>query len=290
MLSGAATWVGEHGALLGSRFQPDKLAWYAVQSITSVLSPLFAVPVLALATLGAIRHPRLLALAGLVIGGQFIFLVLWIPVLDDRFLLSSLPALVLLAGLGFAGVSPRWRPLVAGLTVLCGLWVASEFHLSFPPLPSAGWEASPGQSWQGPPLRGHGIALGDSFERRGWSRSSSTPDNRGEVRETVWAELASCRPTVVLIPEASPEAAPAGEVYWLDYRSMLASIRDRELLVDFAERCEEPGDSDLALLAAPKEGDPQACVPGDWVEVARVSASEAWDVTLWRPGELGSCP
>ena len=289
MLSGAATWLGEHGALLGSRLRPDELAWYGVQSITTVLSPLFAAPVLALALLGAIRHPRVLGFVGVLIGAQLLFLVIWIPVVDDRFLLTSLPALVLLAGLGFSALDRRWRPAVAVLAVLCGLWVASEFHLAFPPLPSSAWEATPGESWDAPPLRGWGIALGDSLEQRGWSRSSTTPDNRAEVREEVWTAVADCRPTVVLIPDAPTEAAPAGEVYWLDYRSMLASMRDRDLLIDVAERCEEPGDADLALLAAPKEGDPQACLPGDWVEVARVEASEQWDVALWRPASLGPC-
>ena len=290
MVVGAWTWLTEHGALMGARWQPSKLAWYGVQSITTVLSPLFAVPVLALAVWGAIRRPRLLTLAGLLICGQLLFLLLWIPVIDDRFLLTSLPALLVLAGVGFGALPQRWRWAAGIAAVTCGLWVASEFHLAFPPLPAAGWEATPGGSWDAPPLRGWGIALGDSVEQRGWSRRRTSADNRGEVRERLWTAVAGCRPTTVLIPDAPVEASPAGDVYWLDYRSMLASMKDRELLIDFAERCEESGQADLALLAAPKQGDPQACAPGDWVEVARIEASEDWDVTLWRPGRLGPCP
>ena len=289
MVAGAWTWVVEHGALLGSRWQPSKLTWYAVQSITTVLSPLFALPVLALAALGAVRHPRTLALAGLLIGGQLVFLLLWIPVIDERFLLTSLPALLLLAGLGFAALPDRWRLPVGVGVVVCGLWVAAEFHLAFPPLPSAGWEATPGESWDAPPLRGWGIALGDSVEQRGWSRRRTSPDDRAEVREQVWEAVARCRPATVLIPEAPTEAAPAGQIYWLDYRSMLASMDDRDLLLDFVERCEDGGEADLAILATAKGGHPRACAPGDWVEVARIPASEAWDVALWRPARLGPC-
>jgi hypothetical protein len=83
------------------------------------------------------------------------------------------------------------------------------------------------------------------------------------------------------------EAAPAGEIYWLDYRSMLASMRDPDLLLDFAEDCGDVGGADLALLAAPSEGDPEACVPGDWTEVHRTTVSDDWDVVLLRPG--GPC-
>ncbi len=284
MIGGAWTWVTEHGALLGSRWQPSKLAWYGVQAVTTVLSPLFAVPVLALAVFGAVRRPRLLTMVGILLGGQLLFLLLWIPVIDDRFLLTSLPALLVLAGVGF-GDLPRgwWWP--AGVAVAaCGLWVAAEFHLSFPPLPSTAWEASPGDGWDAPPLRGWGIALGDSVEQRGWSRARTTPDDRREVKDEVWEAVASRRPRVVLIPDAPVEAAPAGEIYWLDYRSMLASMGDPELLFDFAEGCQEAGSADLAVLAAPTEGDPEACVPSDWTEVARIRASEQWDVTIWQPG------
>jgi hypothetical protein len=287
MVGGAFEWIGDRGALMGSRWQPEKITFYGVQAVTTVLSPLLTLPVVALACFGAVRRPRTLPLVVVILGGQLLFLLLWIPVIDERFLLTSLPALLVLVGVGVAELPGRALVPVAAVSIVLGLWVASEFHLAFPPLPSSGWEAEPGDSWNAPPLRGWGIAAGDSVEQRGWSRADGTQDDRRSAREEIWDAVAACRPTTVLIPEAPVEAAPAGEIYWLDYRSMLASMRDPDLLLDFAEDCGDVGGADLALLAAPSEGDPEACVPGDWTEVHRTTVSDDWDVVLLRPG--GPC-
>ncbi|MCP4870499.1 MAG: hypothetical protein GY898_17485 [Proteobacteria bacterium] len=266
LFDGLRTWVAERGLLLGSRFSADKLVYYGVQGVTTVVSPLLTLPLVVLAVLGAFKHRAAVVLAVVSILGQLIFLVLWIPVIDERFLLTSVPALIVLAALGLEE-APRRVPVAIAVAVL-GLWVAVEFHTGLPILPATNWEAAPGATWEAPPLRGWGLAAGDSEEQRGWSRAATTQDNHDAARKELWAIVEEARPQLVLIPNAAMEASPAGELYWLDYRSMLAGMRDQELMFELDVDCGMIDEADLVIVSAGVEG---ACYPQGWQERGTVT-------------------
>lgn len=281
MFDGLGTWIQERGLLLGSRFSADKLVYYGVQGVTTVVSPLLTVPLVVLAVMGARKHRAAVLLAVVSIAGQLVFLALWIPVIDERFLLTSVPALIVLAALGLDGIERR-LPVAIGVAVL-GIWVAAEFHTGLPILPATNWEATPGTTWDAPPLRGWGLAAGDSEEQRGWSRAATTQDNRDEARDAIWAWVAAARPEFVLIPAASAEASPAGELYWLDYRSMLAGMRDAELMFELDVDCGMLEEADVVIVGDGVEG---ACRPQGWNElgVVRLAGDGGYEVrVLGRP-------
>jgi len=282
-LAGFGTWLADKGVLMGARLAGAKPVFYGVQGITAVLSPAGALIALPLAALG-LAHRRALPLTLGSSALQLLFLVGWIPVIDERFLLTSAPALLVLASLGWLRLPSRVQAPVRAAAIVLGLWVAADFHLGTPPIPGPDWEHR--LSTTVPPLRGHGLGLADSAEQRGWSRRETTPDARFALREAVFAQVLACPADVVLLPDAPPSDAPAGQFHWFDYRARYGRLYGDARRLDFVEQCDDAEQADLALLPAMGEDPPQqrACIPPDWVERARFPVGESdLRMTLWGP-------
>ncbi|MEE2829483.1 MAG: hypothetical protein VX498_09855 [Myxococcota bacterium] len=199
--------------------QPARLAWYFL-----------ALPGSLLGLLGlAMLLPLLLAWwrsgrpgAGLLVGvvaGQVALLALGLRVLDERFALTFVPALLLAAALGWSrgpGVR-RWGPWVLAV----GLLLHLEFHLA----PSGPWNQEItvfAEHEEVPPIRFRTAFLGNSFEQRGWSARADTEDPRPEGREAIWLAISDCGVSQLGVVEGLDDQ---GDAWWLRYRTRLAQVR-----------------------------------------------------------------
>lgn len=179
-------WLGAAAAQAAATDAP-RLAFYPVRLATSVLSPVGA----AVVVFGGVSWVRRGAPAAAVVAitglGHLAFLLLLVPPLDDRFLLTLAPALALMAGMGLVG-----RPRAAAVAAAALVWVSADAHLRAPldPTPALG----PGA--RAAILEGRdGVArlgLSSSIDRRGWSRSTDLVAHRGALAARVWERLGAC--------------------------------------------------------------------------------------------------
>ena len=187
--SGGTLAIGEAG--IGS------LGWYAVHGVLAVLSPIGAILLAGLAWRWWRSGRTGVGLVGAVVLGHLAFLVVMVSVLDERFLLTLAPALVLAASLGWSALpgGARQRSGVAISALLSG--VAVDMHV------------------------GPGWLTGDSVERRGWARAATTPDDEPARRAAAWRLVQDCGVQRLGVPGG---IADSGDVWWLRYRSALARL------------------------------------------------------------------
>lgn len=107
---------------------PERLSFYSANFVTAVVSPALtgALGVLTLLWL-LFRRSGALLLATIFFG-ELAFVVLTVLILDDRFLLPLLPALLISAALGWAVLGPRLRLLTAVAVSLLAFTVSWDFH------------------------------------------------------------------------------------------------------------------------------------------------------------------
>ena len=173
---------------------PAGLPWYLARIALAGLSPLGALAVAALAVPWWRADRPGVGLIGAVIVGQLAFLLIAVEVRDERFVITLLPALVLLAALGWAHRPDRsWSAAILAALAL----VAIDMH------------------------GGPGRTVEDSVERRGWATAASTPDDAPALRRATWDLVARCGATRLGIPGGITET---GDVWWLRYRAALARL------------------------------------------------------------------
>ena len=191
----------------------QRLLFYPERLITTVLSPVGALVLGGAVVRGGSTNRRALTLAGLIGAGQVAFLLLLVPIQDDRFLLTVAPGLALVAATGLAG---RMRAAAAAAMVL----VSADAHLWSPVVLGGEGDARPaamdGRAWT------PRLGMSSSVDRRGWSRSADMLDNKTEAREQLWQAVVGCGGGVV---DASERLlSPTGDLNWWTYRRTLASV------------------------------------------------------------------
>jgi hypothetical protein len=149
--------------------------------------------------------------------GSITFLLLCIPVRDERFLLPLLPLLALHAALRL-GPAPAWRALLVQVVLAL---VLLDFHRG-PPAP---WNHRILLRSDGPPpivavLRG--LATSSSIDGRGWTRADERQDSRSSLREAAWAAiLADDGVRSLAWVHDRPLIQGPGDEAWLRYESEL---------------------------------------------------------------------
>lgn len=269
-----------------SRGATVRAAFHGRQLVTAALSPALALPFLVLGLAGIRRTTAALLLT---LGLQAAFFIGTVPVLDERFASTLLPALVLLAGAGFDRLALQPQRAIAVAVVVTGLWVAADFHLGFPPVPGPDMSRADGPTG---PVSVHGLGAADSVQGRGWSRRETTPPEQAGYREAIWQAVARCGATKVLLPDAPPDRAPAGDWHWLQYRAGLARLEDGGPQRGVVESCDEAGFANAALLASASGGPPDQpeCVPSGWDRAAVLPSPDgSYEIGLWRPVDAPPC-
>ncbi len=299
---GFSSWVPVGAAQEASL--PWKLFFYVRQTIFSLFSPLLSLFILALLARWAAASRRGWQLLPVAVLTQVVFLVLIIKPLDDRFIFTAAPALIILAVIGWSTLQVRARRVVAALYIAAALLVTADFNLglNMPGLtpPRVSWEQ------QDSALPGD-LRLGqyDSTGQHGWSHASNQKSNYPAERARLWRGISRCRVELVLLSKAgAPVIDPAGDDEWLRYRSLYARVEEggRPLdLLYFDEGQHQKGrlaskGRVLGFSSAPGGGDAKPQPP---------SVDDAWQwrldrlvklkgpgrtLGIWASGDSTPCP
>ncbi len=277
-------WLGAAAAQVAVT-DGDRLAFYPARLATSVLSPVGALVVALGGAAWLLRGAPAGALVAATALGQLAFLLLLVPPLDDRFLLTVAPGLALAAGVGLAG-----RPRLSALAAVALLLVSADAHLRAPvdPTPAvnpgARSAALEGRSWV---ARG---GLSSSIDRRGWSRTTDLVAHRGALEAQLWDRLRGCGGGGVDGPEAVLLAA--GDLN----RWTLRRLRDERAGRDPAVRwLGEPGADRRArrLWVQPEPADAwggSPSPPAGWRLLEAVRDPDGGPgVTIWAPPGAPPC-
>lgn len=264
-----------------------RLAAYPAILAGQVLSPILTVATLTLAGAWAWKDRRgsgFLAMAG---AGQICFLILTVPPVSGRLLLSVTPALVLMAVLGLRSVAARLRMPLAGAWALVGLLVILDVTHGEPgPLDREITWRSAEVERVGIFARGLSIASGELTTA--WVRADDINydwEERGgsfDEREALWASLTACDAAVLLVG-ADPRGDPTPSTFF-NFRNHLASLRG-ERMFDDVTGWPDQGDaptadsSTIALLGSKVEA------PG-W-RALELPQLEPWHVLV---SDRVSCP
>ncbi len=221
----------------GRHLSLEALYWYPLHSIWSYLS----VPVAALLALLALRWlhrpDRSWPLIACTFLGHIALLFGVFSSLDERFLLSLGPVLLLPPLLAWSSLPTKPRALLGALFVGSTLWVAFDFHHSTAE-PGVGIgdnepEATTiaGRVWGEIAAERQGIGLQSATDRQwGWMRSDAQRPAYFEARELLWNELVGCGASVVLAQEELTLDG-FGEGFWWDFRRRRALL-DRDAAPD----------------------------------------------------------
>lgn len=203
-----------------------RLAFYGQRLLTTVAAPALVVPLLGVALLWARRRAPA---AGPVLLGTVpvcLFVLLAVPPLDERFLLTVVPAMGLVTGLALAAPHPAVRP-VAVLGAALAIAVAVDFHVGSP---------DPGP--ERPATTGHAVplrwGLSTSIDRRGWARSSDLPDHQDSLRQAILDVVDTCGSESVTGDDALVD--PHGDLNWWAFafeRAHLAGTGPRRVFLPF---------------------------------------------------------
>jgi len=286
---------GLEGALhhLVGSLQPitdDRLGFYPERLVASIFSPVLLAPVLLLLCYWVLRAPRGWPLVAIVVFGQWLFLLLRVRPVDDRFLLTLAPALVLAAALGWAELPRRIAHAVGCALVVVGLLVCADFHHS---------KGSTAVAAEGPGAgsdRRQRWGLNDSMDQRGWARRDAQAEDRTALREQLWQRLEACVGDYLRFPVHQPFVGDQGDLYWFEYRVLYAHLEEGQPRRRLLPLCTEapPNETQLALVSVRSGESPElpACLQGqDWqLEAVVPLGLRGRDVAVWGPAGPWACP
>jgi len=216
----------------------DSLFFYPVRLVFCVLSPMVAILVLLGCMLWLRRGALGWPLVGSLAAGHLLLLYFVIPDLDDRFLLTLAPALILAAVFGWRTLSEPLRTAAACLFVCVSIWVAWDFHHTAPqppPDPGPGEPPTPTRSALEEAidaadvltnLKGPGLQSG--VDRQwGWSRADDVATPYFPLRTIIWDALVRCGAQVVLVENLLMPLDVGG--LWWSYRNTLALLENEHV-------------------------------------------------------------
>jgi hypothetical protein len=230
---------------LSSEASGSKLGFYALSLATAIFSPLLAGAAVLLSLRWVQTSRAGLSLFAATSAGQIGFLLVLVPVADERFLITMAPCLVLIAAVGWASLTRLSRRRTGGLILASALLVALEAHLGIPTLPLTYLDESnpsPLQLVLQVPDREHGLepyplkkstdglipsvtlrglASTRSVEDRGWVPRRDQSHWDPVAADIAWAAVSGLTPSELWIGPAKDksEAGVLGS-FWLSYRSL----------------------------------------------------------------------
>ncbi len=213
---------------------------------------------------------RLSVLALVIAGGHVAFVTLMVPPLDERFLLTAAPALMLAGVLGWTRSPHR---AAAGAAAIVGfLAVAVDFH-------TGDASALDPQTTIMMDEPSAGFGLRGSWERRGWGPAGRSRPSPHPLREDVWAAVGAVHAKRVGVIGA-PLFDPFGDRWWWRYRARLGEVdgtwkRQGELKVVHLCKGGDPPDVDVIIASDARVQPidrPWCPAAGDWAPGRRIAA------------------
>lgn len=270
-----------------------RAAYLGAHFITSVLSPLLAVPLLLLGGLWLARDRRGLPLFAVAVVGVVAFSWLLAAAEDERFVVPAATVLALAAGLALDTITApqRARRIAAGVVAL-GLLVAWDFHHA----ERAPWNTEvilfqvAGPEEARDPARLRGLGAVSSIESLGWNRRDETPDVPDELLRGLSAVFPGERSNRVLVTAAAEEIGVHS--VWFEYQHLLASEigapRRPDLFPHTARLCGPYQRTAEFLLLVTGEEWPACLLRSDWQQ-DRVIEGDGRSLTRLRRrgGQLG---
>ena len=290
----------------------SRLMFYPDWLIRSIFSPLPAIALALLALVWLVYSRTGAALLLCTVLGQWVFLLAAVPPLDERFIISLSPTLVIAAAIGFSHLPRRTHAAVQTLLLATTLAVAFEFHFLNSPEPHS---EDANQQTTRKQLSLHSASYPDGSWKRG-------EDERDRIRsgtiyswreshtfyEDIWQAVKRCKATTVLV--ASTESAIDNSDWW-SYRSSLARLSSKRKHEDkktvvivrgvdaeegnyLADALKPSGLADIALSLpsdAP-EGETPVGIESGTMEIVEVlpAGSHTPPVNIWRPRGADPCP
>jgi hypothetical protein len=218
-----------------------RLAFYPSRLVMTVLSP--AVAIVAVPAWVAWLRNRApgAELISVTVVGQLAFLLLLVPPLDERFLLTLAPGLALAAGLGAAALPPVPRRALAAVATFVAVGVAADFHLRGPSPPLH----TDRHSLRSEALDGRALTsrfgLGSSWDLRGWARRDEARADRTALRAAAWSRFVSCGATPAALPAGTLTAW--GDDNWLAWRSLVEAQGGGATLPPLLRVAADPADA-----------------------------------------------
>ena len=215
LIHGIAQRMGDYPTLL------DKAEDYGLGLLFTVFSPLLLAPVLGLVLFGWVRGAPGASVVLATAVGHVGFLLLMVDPVDERFLITLAPALVLGAAIGWGSLSPLARQLSGVALGVLGLTVAADFHHGAPSGPNTWWREMP--VWGTPtdplppPIRPRGIFAASSTAHRGWARADAAADPRWPMRDSLDEWMRGCAPTNVAALDSVDLIAAYGDHDWVTW-------------------------------------------------------------------------
>ncbi len=211
----------------------EPFAFYSIRGVFCFLSPPLAVLLALLLVAWISRSRQAWPLLAATVLGYLILFTLVIPTLDERFLLTPAPVLIVLAMLGLQRL-PRALAGVIGISYIAtALWVAWDFHhTEYDDNPGVGRDvqvAGEGEFhriWQEVDLERNGLGLQSASDAQwGWMRYDQPQPTYLHLRERLWDQLILCDARAVLVEDQLTETG-MGEGLWWAYRNELARLRE----------------------------------------------------------------
>lgn len=262
---------------------PADLLFYAGRGVGSVVSPALSV-VLVFGLVVAIRRraARPLLLLGLAAAGNLAFVYGLVPVLDDRFIVPSVVALVPAAAVGLSAAAQH-RAWLLPTALAVGVLVTLEFHASpagFWNHPVVAWDselsrARPGDSSGEagrdrigklrPAVVLRGLFAGSSVEDRGWTRRDEQPPAYRTERQAMFDAVLALEPKCIAVLAESPGFSPRGDSWWWRYRLLRVELEtgSAATLTPLCGRGPLPVSCEPDVAVLPRGAEP-SCVAADF--------------------------
>lgn len=267
-------------------FTAHRLAFYPVWVWRSVTSPALAVVGLPLLGLWAARSRVGAALVVLTVLGQVGWLVATVPILDERFALTLVPALALAAALGFGELGRPARLAAGLLIVVVGLGVSWDAHFGRPgvfQLADPQWRLS------------HWRKLGMGNARNpdgGWTRGDAPGQDCAALRERMWDVVQRCEVSVLGIGQR--QAPILGDAYWWSYKRAELAVLDRRpeghrarfRFFNTWDGVQGRPVPDLTLTVGPAPAGPPTVRIG---AVPGTGCPDVEEVVIWAPAPRAQC-
>ncbi len=275
----ALAWATEQEGVGRATLASD-LPFYPAVLVTALLSLPLALLLAWCLGAWAIMDRRGLVLVVAAVLLQWAFLARALRVLDERFLITIVPALFVGGALGWSSMRPAVRRGVAVVAFTTAAVVGIDFHYAPVPAFSTPVPLDLGTSV---PVVARGLGVADSFEQRGWARWDTAVPARKDARVAINAALARCPGTRLLMADAPREASPFGERYWLEYRLLLQELEHGHPRRYSLDGCTDSRVLDVAVTASEAVPEPPGCVDGDGWRVDRVVPIPGmpWDAAVW---------
>ncbi len=219
----------------GRHLSAEPFAFYSIRGVFCFLSPPIAALLALLFAVWLWRSRVAWPLLVTTVLGYLVLFTVVIPTLDERFLLTPAPVLIVLVLLSWRLLPRVLGALFAITYVSLALWVAWDFHHTpVNPEPGMGRDAAlAGEGeffriWEEVDLERRGLGLQSASDAQwGWMRLDQPQPVYLRLRERLWDQLIACRADAVLVEDQLTGTGMAEGLWWA-YRNELARLRGED--------------------------------------------------------------